>query len=251
MTPAMDQSLWGLGSIPSVAHLGEVLGTRRPGDFCGNEYKSLQVMQKKINPSQIPKTLQTLRDAVKPFGISQKMLDKTVAVFLRNQTLIPNQHFITIFDHTQPSTEKRFVVVDLWKGIAKGYRSSHGSGSDPKHTLKAQTFGNDPRGSTNKSSIGCALANHKYRAKVTKQEPKGRWALSILGFESTNDRSCDRGVYMHAAPYVSYQKDVSGSAQIFDSRPGRSWGCPAFNYADRDEVFNQIDGGGLVCSWGN
>jgi hypothetical protein len=250
LTPEVAQGLWGVGKIPNTSHLADVLGSRRKDNFCGNEYKSLKEMQKKINPTPIPKPIQVLRDAVKQFHIPQKMLDKTVAVFLQNQTQIPNQRFITIFDHTQPSTAKRFVVIDLWNGTAKGYRSSHGSGSDPKRTGIAHSFGNDPRGNTNKSSIGCALANHKYRAKVTSQEPKGRWALSVLGFEDTNDRSCDRGVYMHAAPYVDYQTGVHGSNKAYARSPGRSWGCPAFTYHDRDEVFNQIDGGGLVCSWG-
>jgi hypothetical protein len=251
LTPDKDQSLWGLGTIPSVGHLSKILDSRRRDDFCGQEFKKLKAMQSKIYPTQIPKPLQLLRDAVKPFHISNKMLDQTIAVFLRNQTLIPNQRFVTIFDHTQPSTAKRFVVLDLWNGTAKGYRSAHGMGSDPRHTGIAHSFGNDPRGNTNKSSVGCALVTNKYRAKVTKQEPRGRWALAILGFEDTNDRSCDRGVYMHAAPYVNYQRGVRGSSKVYAKKPGRSWGCPAFTYDDRDKIFNEISGGGLVCSWGS
>lgn len=251
LTADMDQKLWGLGKIPSVSHLKDVLGSRRRGDFCGQEFTRLTEMQKDIYPTQIPKTLKTLKRAVEPFHISDRMLEKTLAVFLRNQTLIPNQHFISIFDHTQPASAKRFVVIDLWEGTAKGYRSAHGRGSDPKHKGIAQYFGNDPRGNSYKSSLGCALTNHRYRArKVTKQEPRGRWALSILGFEGSNDQSCDRGMYMHAAPYVDYQKNVIDSKKIYANAPGRSWGCPAFTYKERDEVFDQIDGGGLFCAWG-
>ena len=54
---------------------------------------------------------------------------------------------------------------------------------------------------------------------------------------------------MHGAPYVDYEKDVKGSAPIYAQKPGRSWGCPAFTYKERDEVFGAIDGGALVCAW--
>lgn len=237
LTPDMDQGLWGLGSIPSISHAGQMYSKRRKNDDCKRKWAKFQALGENINATQIPVSLKVLKDSARKFGIAGKMVEKTLAVFLRNQSSLPNQRFVTIFDHTQPSTAKRFVILDLWKGTAAGYRVAHGKGSDPGQKGKAVRFGNT--GSrTYKSSVGCAIANDIHREKRTRQEPKGRFAVTMFGFEDSNDRICDRGMYMHAAPYMSAAK------------PGRSWGCPAFNYQDRDEVFKKVDGGGLVCAFG-
>jgi hypothetical protein len=251
MTPEMAQSLWGQGSIPRVSHLNQMYGQvrGRSDEVCANNFRVIQARQKSLYATQVPRPLSVLEGAAAKFGISKKLVDKTLAVFLQNQTAIPNQRFVSIFDLSKPATAKRFVVIDTWTGTAKAYRSSHGKGSDPKHTGYATRFGNDPSGSTYKSSLGCALAGQEYHARHTRQEPKGRVALTLLGFSPTNDKVCSRGIYMHAAPYVNYEKGVVNSTRDFANHPGRSWGCPAFTYADRDEVFKQIDGGGLVCSW--
>jgi hypothetical protein len=249
LTSNMAQSLWGAGTIPTIDHLNLIYGFWHWNDVCKASYNNLEERERNMTVRQIPKPLRVLRNAAAQFGISSKLVDRTLAVFLANQRFIPNQRYITIFDLSKPATEKRFVIIDAWAGTAKAYRAAHGSGSDPGHTGVAKKFGNDPRGTTDKTSLGCSVTGMVYLARPTPQEPKGRLALSMLGFSPTNDNTCSRGIYMHGAPYVDYQKGVRGSQKGYVNNPGRSHGCPAFTYENRNEVFNQVRGGGLVCSW--
>jgi hypothetical protein len=257
MTPGVASNLWAMGvpgesRIPSVWDLDHKYGNmgRSKGNDCLATYRTLQRDQSEFTPTQIPYGQMRIENAARQCDVSKAMIDRTLAVFLQNQTKIPNQRFLSVFDLSQPANKKRFAVVDLWKGTAKCYRAAHGAGSDPRHTNYATKFGNDPRGHSYKTSIGCAMTGEIIRAKVTPQEPRGRLALRMMGFSpGLNDNMCERSVYMHAAPYVDYQPGVKKSMKCYASAPGRSQGCPAFEYKQRDEIFEQIDGGGLVCSW--
>jgi len=255
MTPANASGLWGVGvdgerRIPSVWDLDHKYAEARKNTSCVATYRALSRRQAEFTPTQIPYGKRTIENAAMQCDVSKDMIDRTLAVFLQNQTKIPNQRYLSVFDLSQRSNKKRFAVVDLWSGTAKCYRAAHGSGSDPRHSNYATKFGNDPRGHSYKSSIGCAITGEIIRAKVTPQEPHVRVALRMMGFsQGLNDNMCERAVYMHAAPYVDYQPGVKKSLKCYASAPGRSQGCPAFEYKQRDEIFEKINGGGLVCSW--
>lgn len=67
------------------------------------------------------------------------------------------------------------------------------------------------------------------------------YSLRLRGLErGFNDRSEDRSIVMHGAPYVS--------DAIVDrlGRPGRSWGCPAVRNGVARQLIDSIKGGSLL-----
>lgn len=118
---------------------------------------------------------------------------------------------LLVVDMGLPSTEKRLWAFDLTDSkeprlVLHDY-VSHGAGSDPQATGKAQRFSNTPN--SNMTSLGLYRVAEAYTGKHG-----GSRRLDGLtpGF---NDKARARAVVMHPASYVG------------NGRAGRSHGCPA------------------------
>ncbi|MGV3636022.1 MAG: murein L,D-transpeptidase catalytic domain family protein [Flavobacteriales bacterium] len=142
-----------------------------------------------------------------------------------------NGRIVAIADMTQPSTAKRFYIIDLdRKELVLRTYVAHGQGSGD---LMATRFSN--REGSHQTSLGL------YRVGAEIISPKHGPALLLHGLErGVNCQAEHREVIMHGADYVSetFIRD--------NGRLGRSWGCPAVSRADMPRMLELLGNGGLL-----
>lgn len=215
------------GAIPSLSHIDQMYTSHRVLAECRSAWR--QVQRKAIHKKPIAASYNTILANAKRAGISTADLNKTLATFLKNQGRIPNQKYITIVDFRKNSGQKRLFTIDLQTGQVSGFVVSAGKGSDPDHDGYATHFSN--AGGSNASSLGCAIAAGNYSGKHGN-------SLMLHGFESSNDRMCDRRIVIH-------------KTESYAAGYGRSNGCLAIRPADRNTILSRTGGGGLICSFGS
>lgn len=221
------QTLFGSGTLPKFSHLENKYRTTRQSKHCKGalaNIKSKTVQKRHVTPDQV----EQLRQKATAQGFNEKHVRRALASFLANQDEIPNQRYVTFIDFNKRSNAKRMVIIDLANLSLKSYHVAAGSGTDRNGDGYAERFSNGF--GTNASSLGCALANGRFR------DGKGRKALLFHGMEASNDNMCARGAFMHTAGYVG-------------GVPGRSWGCPSVKSGEAEEIYGKLNGGGLVCSY--
>lgn len=165
-------------------------------------------------------------------GLSYDAFKKAMIGYLNliNNKLIKNTRVITILDFNQPSTAKRFYIIDVKTGhlLLKTY-VSHGVNTG---LLYAENFSNQVN--SKKSSLGMYKASETYIGKYG-------LSLKLDGLEKDiNDNARERAIVLHPAKYVSEQF-ISQNGYI-----GRSFGCPAVPYTMHKKVINYIKGGSLL-----
>jgi len=112
-------------------------------------------------------------------------------------------------------------------GAVLSLHVAHGMGSDKNNNGYAESFGNTS--GSEKSSLGY------YRAAETYIGVHGL-SLRLDGLSSSNSNVRSRAIVIHPALYVI-------DANI---KQGRSWGCLAIPYADRDKVIGLLKGGSII-----
>lgn len=137
---------------------------------------------------------------------------------------------VSVLDFSQPSTNKRFYLVDLdtRQVIYQDY-VAHGRNTG---NLMAEKFSNTPH--SNQSSLGFYKTAETYHGKHG-------LSLKLDGLEpGINDKARQRAIVIHAAKYAeaSFIKKYG--------RLGRSFGCPALPAENFDEIINLIKGGTLL-----
>jgi len=142
-----------------------------------------------------------------------------------------NGRIVAIADMTQPSTAKRFYIIDLdRKELVLRTYVAHGQGSGD---LMATSFSN--REGSHQTSLGL------YRVGAEIISPKHGAALLLHGLErGVNCQAEAREVIMHGADYVS-EEFIRGNGRL-----GRSWGCPAVSRTDMPRMLELLAGGGLL-----
>lgn len=160
--------------------------------------------------------------------IPDGLLENAVLYFDANLGNFPNRNYLGVYDYSLRSTKARFYVVNLKTGSVWAVWSAHGKGSDANHDGFAEKFSN--ASGSNASSLGFAKTVETY------QSAKFGYALRMKGLSTTNSNIYKRAVVIHGANYVSDREVVQG----------RSYGCPAVAYANRDKLINQLKGGALI-----
>lgn len=138
---------------------------------------------------------------------------------------------VAIADMTQPSTAKRFYIIDLeHRELLLRTYVAHGQGSGE---LVPTSFSN--REGSHQTSLGL------YRVGVEIVSPKHGPALLLHGLErGLNCQAERREVIMHGADYVS--DDFIRE----HGRLGRSWGCPAVSRADMPRMLELLADGAAL-----
>lgn len=141
----------------------------------------------------------------------------------QDQLLNPVKKILTIIDYSLPSTQERLWVIDMaTKKLLFNELVAHGRNSG---NLYADSFSNDAN--SNATSLGFFITGETYEGKF------GR-ALRLDGQEQgINDNARRRGIVMHGADYVS--KAIAESGRL-----GRSLGCPALAWDNKDKVIDAI-----------
>lgn len=157
-----------------------------------------------------------------------KVFRKALIGFLniqREHVDLNMQSVLTLIDFKLPSTEKRMWVIDLDKGkLLFNELVAHGRNSGG---LYAESFSNEVNSLT--SSLGFYLTGETYEGKY------GR-SLRLDGLEQGyNDRARERAVVLHGADYAS-QAIVDAQGRL-----GRSYGCPAVPFENKDAIVEAID----------
>jgi hypothetical protein len=137
---------------------------------------------------------------------------------------------ISVLDFSQPSTNKRFYLIDLdtRQVIYQDY-VAHGRNTG---NLMAEKFSNTPH--SNQSSLGFYKTAETYHGKHG-------LSLKLDGLEKgINDKARQRAIVIHAAKYAeaSFIKKYG--------RLGRSFGCPALPAQNYEEIIGLIKGGTLL-----
>lgn len=149
---------------------------------------------------------------------------------LREDGTLKNEDFLTIIDFTQPSSEKRFFLIDMkaMKIVHQTY-CSHGRNSGG---LYAKSFSNTSGGY--QSSLGFYLTDNAYSGKFD-------IALRLDGLEKSNSRARERAIVMHGAEYATEQFLKKNNNVL-----GRSLGCPAVPKEEAAKVIHKIKNGSCV-----
>ncbi len=162
-------------------------------------------------------------------GLSRQAFDYALKGFnyLIAKGKIANNSIISIADFSVPSSKKRLFIIDMknYKILFNTY-VAHGQNSGREF---ADNFSNRPE--SLKSSPGFY---------VTKETYVGQHGVSLRleGEEQgINDNALNRGIVMHAAPYVN-ESLAKGRGFI-----GRSWGCPAVAPELSQAIINKIKNG--------
>ena len=144
-----------------------------------------------------------------------------------------NKQILTIIDYSQPSTAKRFWVLDLKnKKVLFNTLVAHGKNSGGK---LAHYFSNRP------NSLATSLG--VFRTGSIYQGHHG-YTLQLHGLEKEfNDQADSRHIVIHSAWYVSEL-----FAKTHD-RVGSSWGCPALDEKIARPVIDTIKNGSLVFAY--
>lgn len=137
---------------------------------------------------------------------------------------------ISVIDFSQPSTNKRFYLIDLGtRQVVYQDYVAHGKNTG---NLMARKFSNTPH--SNQSSLGFYKTGETYHGKHG-------LSLRLDGLEKgINDKARQRAIVIHSAKYA----EASFIRKY--GRLGRSFGCPALPAQNYDEIIDLIKGGTLL-----
>lgn len=138
----------------------------------------------------------------------------------------PLKNILTLVDFNLPSTLKRMWVIDLDQSKVLFHELvAHGRNSGDNYATEFSNLENSLS-----SSLGFYLTGEIYEGKY------GR-SLRLDGQEQGyNDQARNRAVVLHGADYVS-QAFIEAQGRL-----GRSYGCPAVPFENKDAIVDTIAG---------
>jgi len=156
-------------------------------------------------------------------------LKKMFAFFEENLEEFDNQKYMTLVDYSRPNKEERFHVIDLESGEVESLLVAHGAGRDGRSNPRdiPRYFSNEPGARV--AALGFYRTGSDYPS-----DNFGR-GLNLHGMEEHNDNAYERRIVVHGADYVNAAEGVVG----------RSWGCPALDYAVADRIMDRLQDGSL------
>ena len=146
---------------------------------------------------------------------------------------IRDRDVVGVADFSQPSSVRRFHLVDLANGRIESLLVAHGRGSDPAHTGWVRRFSNAP------GSAATSEGDYLTGAYYTGQH--GR-SMRLEGLDPTNSNAEARAIVVHAAWYVG--PDIVREHGVL----GRSEGCFAVSEAQLAKVLERLGPGRLLVA---
>ncbi len=159
--------------------------------------------------------------------VPANLLKKVILFYHTNLLQLKNDNYVTIVDYSARSSKERMFLINMKTGDVTTYQVAHGRGSDNNNDGYAERFKNSL--GSHASSLGYFLTAETYYGG------NGR-SLRLDGISDTNSNARRRDVVVHGAKYVKNN----------NSRPGRSWGCPALSMKLKDKFIDRIKNGSLM-----
>lgn len=167
-------------------------------------------------------------DISKAAGINKSLIEEALTYYRNNKNIFNNNRFMAVLEFNKHSAKSRFYIINLNKmAVVAAYHVSHGVGSDKNNDGYATYFSNQP--GSKASSLGIYKTGEIYSGKYGK-------SLRLHGLSPTNSNVYKRAIVIHPSPYVK-------EANV---KPGRSWGCMAFDYKVSGDVINMLRNGALI-----
>lgn len=189
-----------------------------------------ELIAKKTPEKKDSKNQETSSYSSKVPGFPTKAFNQALAYFNKNKSSFSNKTYITVIDFTKPSHKKRLFIVNLKTGAVEARLTTHGKGSDPRHSGFAKKFSN--KHGSNATSVGFYRTLGMYRGG---NGP----SLKLQGLSNSNSEALRRAIVMHKAKYVSER----------GGRAGRSYGCFALDPSIFTGIVNKLKGGSLIYAW--
>lgn len=139
------------------------------------------------------------------------LMQRAMAALDLHHRRVPLRDRMYIVDFQRFSGDERLFEVDLFNGNVAAFRTSHGRGSDPRHSGYARAFSNTP--DSHMSSVGA------YATAGAGWGPQHGPNVLLDGLDYSNDRARDRAIIVHGADYA----DPDFLAR--EGKLGRSFGC--------------------------
>lgn len=163
------------------------------------------------------------------WGLKREIFEKAVREYEARRRELSNPRFVTVVDFSRHARQKRLFLFDLATDRMHALLTTHGFGSDPKHTGLAHSFSNSD--GSRRSSLGT------YITRGTYQGGHG-YSLRLAGLDPSNSNAASRLIVVHGAAYVN---EKGGYA-------GRSNGCFALDPKLVRGVIDRIKGGSLIVA---
>ena len=144
-----------------------------------------------------------------------------------NLSQLENSDSMTLNDFSLHASKQRLFLINMKTGDVEPMLVAVGHGSDPDGDGFATLFSNID--DTHQSSLGFYLTDDVYDGK------NGR-SLRLHGLSDTNSNAYDRAIVIHGAPYVLEDLQLAG----------RSFGCPAVDFKNRDHLIDATKGFSLL-----
>lgn len=166
-------------------------------------------------------------------GVVRKdLMERAMTALDAHHRRLPLRDRMYLVDFQKFSGEERLYEVDLVSGKVVALRTSHGRGSDPRHSGFAQRFSNTP--DSHMSSIGA------YATAGPSWGPQQGPNVLLDGLEYSNDRARERAIIIHGADYA----DPDFLAR--EGKLGRSYGCFSVAHADLPALRERMGEGRLL-----
>lgn len=197
------------------------------------------IKYRKIN---IPKTSKQFNQLVRKIYDDCELNSKNLKYDIFRKAMIGqkyielnNANIITIIDFSQPSTEKRFYVIDINKRkLLFNTLVAHGKNTGENIAVDFSNINNSKQ-----SSLGFFKTGETYSGNHG-------YSIRIDGIEKRiNHKARKRDIVIHGADYVS-KKFIAEN-----NRLGRSWGCPALPMNIKDEIIDVIKNGSCIFVYAN
>lgn len=147
--------------------------------------------------------------------------------FMRNQSKVRNQNYLTVVDYNLPSNKPRLFLINLKDGSVESHMVSHGEKSSGKGHLRKYATEYSNTNGTNKSSHGGYLTGETYNGRFG-------YSLRIDGQQSgKNSNARGRNIVIHPFDYVT------------STNAGDTKGCFGLNRRKSDEIINKTKNGSV------
>lgn len=164
--------------------------------------------------------------------VRKDLMERAMTALDTHHRRLPLRDRMYLVDFQKFSGEERLYEVDLVSGKVVALRTSHGRGSDPRHSGFAQRFSNTP--DSHMSSIGA------YATAGPSWGPQQGPNVLLDGLEYSNDRARERAIIIHGADYA----DPDFLAR--EGKLGRSYGCFSVAHVDLPALRERMGEGRLL-----